>query len=358
MTQTGIAQQLPLPFPGALFPPQLDWLCSPAQIEHTLLWLYYLNAWKKARQQLLYPDRQGLCQLQAIILEHAVKLGMVKATAYLDGTKRFPGEIDVERAAEEGARSLLAHVRNLCDEEFWPPFFPDGSTYYQRFIRPFYRRLTGQDFKMVADAKDALSQEQICDYLRAQLLQLIQRAHTTHRPISLRRLAALCIAPIDLLQVEDNRYHWLDSSECWDELESSDLRKLDTEGYSEIALRYVSPSAEFVFHLPYRTVEPFLLETWLAELRRVPGLSREGATFAGQSIKAEEGLSHPVLDIVHKLGADVSMLFPQKLQDKQDFLSTPRRRDMVWSTRSQEQIESEDTWGDPWDGLWMPPHSW
>jgi hypothetical protein len=275
---------------------------------------------------------------------------MMQATAYLDGEKRFPGELDVEGAVEEGARSMLVHVRNLTDEAYWPPFFPDGSTYYQRFIRPFYRRLTGQDFKLVADARDALSHEQIRDYLREQLLRLIQRAQVSRLPMSTRRLAALCLAPIDLMQVSENRKIWLDSSECWDELDRSDLCKLDPEGHSEIALRYVSPTAEFVFHLPYRTAEPFLSATWLAELQRVPGLSQEYCFFAGQPIALAEGLEHPVMDLVHKLGADISLLFPQKLQEKQSFLSESSHSDLFWSNG----VESED----PWDGLFMPPRFW
>src|SRR5262245_48338974 len=94
------AYQLSLEYTGELFPSRLEWLCQPEQIEYTLLLLYYLNSWRKAQRQLLYADRQGLLEVQALILGHAVRLGQVHAVAYVDGTARFPSELLLDSVAE------------------------------------------------------------------------------------------------------------------------------------------------------------------------------------------------------------------------------------------------------------------
>src|SRR5258708_32257429 len=75
------AYQLPLDYPSAIFPSRLEWLCQPEQIEWTLCQLYYLNSWKHASQQILYADRQGLHEVQALVLEQAAKMGMMQAVS-------------------------------------------------------------------------------------------------------------------------------------------------------------------------------------------------------------------------------------------------------------------------------------
>jgi hypothetical protein len=52
------------PAPGGVPPSRLAWLCQPAQIERTLHLLFSLNHWAKAREQLLYADRQGLYKVK------------------------------------------------------------------------------------------------------------------------------------------------------------------------------------------------------------------------------------------------------------------------------------------------------
>ena len=102
------AYQLPLEYPGALFPSRLEWLCQPEQIEQTLCLLYQLNSWKKASQQLLYADRQGLHETQVLVLEYAAKMGMVQAAIYIDGTRRFPGELLLDSAPQISGGSVCS----------------------------------------------------------------------------------------------------------------------------------------------------------------------------------------------------------------------------------------------------------
>jgi hypothetical protein len=143
MMQQISAYQLPLDYPGAIFPSRLEWLCQPEQIEWTLCQLYYLNSWKQASQQILYADRQGLHEVQALVLEQAAKMGMMQAAMYVDSTRRFPGELLLDSVAENAARGVLIHMRGLRDPDIWPPFCPDGDRVYQQSIRPLYKRITG-----------------------------------------------------------------------------------------------------------------------------------------------------------------------------------------------------------------------
>lgn len=344
--------QLPLDYPGAIFPSRLEWLCQPEQIEQTLCLLYYLNTWKKASQQLLYADRQGLREVQALILEQATKMGMIQPALYLDGTRRFPGELLLESAAASAARGVIIHLKGLRDPEIWPPFSPDGDRMYQLFIRPFYRRLTGKDCKLVADvAAETLDPVRMRDYIQERLNRLISQAQLTRRPLSARRLAALCIAPIDLLHIRDNRLYFLDSYDSWDELDISDQRKLDPEGYSEIAFRYRSATAEYVFHLPLRWSETFLSPEQVCELQKMPGISQEYGIFQDRRLEEEESGQRPAREILQDLGVDIASVCPHKLLDKESYLAKPAIRDILWPTREDDHEEWED---DPWDGICLP----
>jgi hypothetical protein len=346
------ATQTPPGYPVAIFPARLEWLCQPAQIEQTLRLLYYLNFWKRARHHLLYTDRQGLFTVQFLILLHALKTGMVHATTYLDGTCHFPGELLLDSAAESAARGILAHVRGLTNPEIWPPFQREGDAIYQNYIRPLYRRITGQDAKYSAQAIHAVEFEQLRAYIQERLYTLVRHAQETRQPLSTRRLAALCLAPADLLPIRGNRHHFMETCANWKDLDNSDLRRLDPEGYSEIVLQYDSPSASFAFHLPYRQVEKGMLARDLYELRRTPGTSQEHGIYQGQPIDDDESQLQPVREILQDLGVDILCVCPRGLLDRATFRATGSRRDLSSSLPACEPADWPD---DPWDDLSLPP---
>lgn len=347
------ASQLPLGYPAAIFPARLEWLCQPEQIEQSLRLIYYLNYWKKAQQQLLYADRQGLCEAQAFVLEHATKMQAVRPTVYLNGTRRFPGELLLDSVVENAARGILVHLKGLNDPLIWPSFEPEGDRFYKQFIRPFYKRVTGKDFKFVTDAADVLDIARIRGYLQERLNKLITQAKTARQPISTRRLAVLCIAPVDLLHIRDNRYYFLDTYDSWGELDISDQRKLDPEGYSEIVFQYTSASAEFVFHLPFRRAELFLPDERLRELQRAPGISQERGIYQGQAIDDEESVKRPAREILQDLGVEIGRVCPHELQDKAAFLAKAADSKSLWPTH---HYEHEDWSDDPWDCTCLPPN--
>jgi hypothetical protein len=337
---------------AAILPSRLAWLCQPEQIEYTLYLLFCLQFWKINNHQVLSADRQGLQEVQALVLEEAYRRGAVQAVTYLDESQRFPGDLLLESAADSAARGVLIHLKNLSDPEFWPPFVPEGSGVYQQFIRPLYKHITGQDFPRVADALNALEQEQIHAYIQAHLQRLVERSKTTRRPIPLRRLARLCIAPVDLLPIRENRLYFLDGFDTWKDLDISDRRKLDPEGGSAIAFRYAGPTAEYVFHLPYRRAEIFLSDELLRSLWQRPGTSLERGIFQGQVIDETEGLKHPAKEILQDLGVDIVSVCPHELVDKQTYLARPAVRDLLWpTTKSDPQAWADD----PWDSLVLPP---
>jgi hypothetical protein len=351
-TQPSNASQLPLEYPQALFPSRLAWLCQPEQIEHTLLLLFYLNGWKKANQQLLYADRQGLQAVQALVLEQAVKTGAMQAIGYMDGTDRFPGELLLESAASNAARGVLITVRDLCNPDIWPHFYPDGTETYKRFIRPLYRRISGKDCKLVADALGLLRFEQIRDHIEERLQRLVEQAKVTRRPLPLRRLACLCIAPIDLLHIRDNRLYFLDDYTTWDDLDVCDLRKLDPEGFSKVVFQYSSPTAEYLFHLPFDRAIQFMPAGCIYELERAPAAGQERGSAQGQPIDEAAGLEYPVKTILQDLGVDIAAVCPHKLLEKETYLAHPAIRDLLWPTRGLDQDGWDD---DPWNGVCLPP---
>lgn len=351
--QSTSTSQLSAENPSAIFPARLEWLCQPEQIEYTLKLLFCLNFWKKASHKFLYADRQGLGEVQAFVLEQAVRTGIVRATAYLDGTRRFPGELLLDSVAENAARGVLIHLKGLNDPQIWPPFHPEGDPIYRNFIRPLYRRLTGKDFKFVADAVEALDIAPLREYIEGHLHSLVGQARARRQPLPLGALAALCIAPVDLLHIRDNRLYFLDSYDTWGDLDISDQRKLDPEGYSEVAFEYSSESAEFVFHLPLRWAEMFVLGARLRELQRAPGISQERGIYEGKVIDDEVSQEYRPREILQDLGVDIRRVCPHELQDKEIFLARPSIREILWPTR---YYEHEDWSDDPWDCVCLPPN--
>lgn len=345
------ADQLSLEMYEPIFSTRLDWLCQPDQVEDTLRLLYALQGWKQARQQLLYADRQGLQEVQALVLARATLLGTVQAVTYLDGTRRFPGELLLESAAEEAARGVLVHLQGLCDPDIWPPFCPDGDTIYIHWIRPLLRHITGQDFKLVAETKGVLSQSQLRDYIQAHLHRLVERTRRTRKPLPLRSLANLCIAPVDLLRIRDNRASFLDGYDTWGDLDESDLRKLDPEGYSEVAFQYSSPTAKYVFHLPFWRAAEFVPAERLRELQRAPGTSQPYGICQGKVLDEKEDLVRPAREILQDLGVDIAEVCPHKLLAKESYLAQPGIRELLWPRCGHDPEDWDD---DPWNGLCLP----
>ena len=337
---------------AAITPARLEWLCQPEQIEHTLCLLWKLHAWQRASDRLLYADRQGLADVQACVLEQATRAGRLHPVTYVDGRQRFPGELLLQTAAEDAARALLIHLHSLGDPDVWPPSLPKGDRLYQRYIRPLFRRITGHTYQRAAQAATALEVGQIQRYIQDRLDQLIERARATGQPLCTLRMAALCLAPIDLLPIRENRAYFLDSYESWDELDESDQRKLDPEGYSQVAFAYQSASAAFVFPVSLRRAETFVSAERIRELQKWPGRRQEQGIIEGVPLHDEDSLAHPPKDMLQELDVEIARVCPHELGDKASYLARPTMRDLLWPTVEQDS----QTWAnDPWDGLCLPP---
>lgn len=336
---------------GVLLPSRLEWLCLPEQIEHTLSLLFALNSWKRAATLLLFADREALQEVQCLVLAYAYQGGSIQAVTYLDGTGHFPDSLLLGSAAENAARGIHIHLTSLCDPAIWPPFWPDGDRVYQQYIRPLCKRITGNDFPCVADAAEALEITQIRAYIQERLHKLVTHAKQTRQPIPSRSLGKLCIAPVDLLPIRANRVYFLDGYDTWDDLTRADLRHLDPEGESQIALRYASPTAEFVFHLPFRQASLFVSAERLHELQRTPDTSQERGVYQGRLINDAESLQRPAQEILEEMGIASAKVCPHHLEDKQTYLARPEIRDLLWPTREYDHEEWNE---DPWDGLCLP----
>lgn len=335
----------------AILPSRLEWLCQAGNIEATLRHLFWLRAWTKAQHSLLYGDRQGLQEVQALLLEQASRMGVIQPAAYLDGPGQFPGTLLLDQVGERAAWNILMHIQSVNDPDLWPPLTLEGDRTYQRFIRPLYRRITGRDFPLVREALHVLEQDPLGIILQGKVQELVERAKLMRQPISRHRLANLCLAPMDVLPIRENRQYYLDHYETWRNLDSSDLRKLDPEGESQIAFQYTSTTAHYVFHLPFRRAERFLSAELLAVLQRTPGTSQERGVFQGRELDDAEGLLYPPKEILEDLGVNIARACPRELIAKEVYLAQPAVRDVLWPIAH----EAYDWTDDPWDGLCLPP---
>ena len=293
--------------PGGLPPSRLEWLCQPAQIERTLHLLFYLNHWAKAREQLLYADRQGLYQVKAALVQHAVAAELIRPVAFIDGSAVFAGDYSFDLAADMATEVFLDRLAMLFEEEVHLPAHADeiDST-----VLGLFARIAGHELTSRADI-ETLDMEQVKAFLLECLEALVAQARSTRQPISGSDLAALCIEPVDLLDI-----HWSRNrpSPRWDELDEGEAIQLDPEGLSLIAFEYDSTTAHYVFHLPFRVAERFLPEQLVRELRKRPSDSRECGVFFGRTITEAESQEHPIEEILRELGVDIAAVCPHELE--------------------------------------------
>jgi len=78
------------PAPGGIPPSRLAWLCQPERIERTLHLLFSLNHWAKARERLLYADRQGLYRVKAAVVQQAFASGLVSLVSTPTAQRALP----------------------------------------------------------------------------------------------------------------------------------------------------------------------------------------------------------------------------------------------------------------------------
>jgi len=321
--------------PGGIPPSRLEWLCRPAQIEQTLRLIFSLNHWAKAREQLLYADRQGLYKVKAAVVQQAVAAELISPVAYIDGSAAFARDYSLDLAADMATKVFLDRLAMLFEED---EHLPEGADGIDSPVLSLFAGITGHEPTSRADI-ETLDVARIKAFLLECLEALVAQARSTCQPISGNDLAALCIEPIDLLDI-----HWSRNrpSPRWDELDESEATRLDPEGLSLIAFKYDSSTAHYIFHLPFRVAERFLPEQLVRELRNRPKDSREYGVFFGRTITETESQEQPVEEILHELGVDIAAVCPHQLVDKQEYISQLASRYSFWEGDEDEDDEDED----------------
>jgi len=309
-----------------LTPSQLEQLCQPEQLERTLYLLFNMNHWAKAREQLFFVDRQGLYAVKAALLRQAYAIGAIEATAYIDGTPGFGKDIALAIAAEVAAEGVIERLAGLSDPD---PYMSDIHEKFNSMACQFYADMTGKEVTSASDV-GTLDNEEVREYIYARLQELEFEARTTHQPIPCDELAALCVAPTDLLCIQDHRYYYLETWDSWNSLDASDLRKLDPEGLSLIAFQYNSSRARYAFHLPFRTAEAVLPAQQIHKLKDAPSTSREFGEYYGRPITESESLQRPIREILWELGVDIGAICPRQLNNKQEYMLAQILRDAQW----------------------------
>jgi hypothetical protein len=310
---------------AGMLPDALSALCGADYIVDTLRAIFHLNHWAKARDRLLYLDRQGLYQVKARILREAYRQGQIQLVSYIDGSGGFP--------ALDETQTLFATERIADDVSDENPV-----------ARDLYRQVIGREIGP-SETVDRADLPIIEAYIRERLRDLRSDALSTRRAIPTSALKALCLDPDDLYEyfpaVEHARFH-LD----WDDLDESDLRVLDPEGLSLVTFRYRSPDAGFTFHLPFRVAEQFVAEQELYNLQASGG-QREAGEFFGREITEEESLAYPVRELLEKLGVDASVVCPENLVDKDQHVArieAERAARYRWRRMQAERYDFDEEW--------------
>lgn len=319
---------------------RLAWLCQPAQIEQTLRLLFSLNHWAKGREQLLYADRQGLYMVKAAVIQQAVTARLINAVAYIDGSAAFARDYSFNLAADMATAVFFETLAMIFEEDECFPEDVDDSA--SPFLSLF-ANITGRELTSHADI-ETLDVEQFKAFLLERLQALVAQAMSTRQPISSTDLAALCIEPIDLLDI-----HWSRNrpSPRWDELDESEAYQLDPERLSLIAFAYDSPTAHYIFHLPLRVAERFLPEQSVRALRERPEESREYGVFFGRTITETESQEHPVEAILRELGVDIAAVCPHQLIDKREHISQLASRYPFWEDDEDDEDQDDEDWEMP-----------
>jgi hypothetical protein len=331
------------PAPGGIPPSRLAWLCQPERIERTLHLLFSLNHWAKARERLLYADRQGLYRVKAAVVQQACAVGLVSPVSYIDGSAGFARQFSLDLAADIATEVFIERLAMLIEGDEYLPTDEEES---DSTVLRLFARIMGHQATSRADI-EALDAEGTKAFLQEHLEALIAQARSTRQPIPDSELAALCVEPVDLLDVRWSRNR---PSPRWSGLDESEAVQLDPEGLSLIAFEYAGASAHFIFHLPFRVAERFLPEQRVRDLKNRPGTSRECGECFGRTITGAESQEHPLGEILRELGVDVAAVCPYRLTEKQEYVSQMARRFPHWKGNEEDDDEEEDWDDEDWEG--------
>ncbi len=319
--------------PGGILPSRLDWLCQSEQIEQTLHLLFYLNHWAKAREHLLYDDRQGLYQVKTVVLQQAYKVGAISPVTYIDGSETFACDYSFDVAIDIAAEVFTDRLAMSFDGE---DILTDK---FDLDARKLFTRIMGYEAKIPAD-RESLDAERAKIFIRESLQALVEQARSTRQPIPSEELAALFIQPADLFEVHLSRGRLFPS---WDELDEGETKQLDPEGVSLIAFQYDSSTAHYVFHLPFRIAEKFLPQQLVRELQGHTSRSREAGIFYGRAITEAKSQEYPIANLLRELLVDISAICPHGLIKKEQHFRSSR----AWSAPDWDDYEDDDD-GDIW----------
>src|SRR5260370_22614432 len=182
---------------------RLAQLCGAEQIEHTMHLLCALNHWAKARDHLFFADRQGLYEVKTAILGQAHAAGHIEAYAYIDGIEGFGAELAFDMAATIAADGIAWRLEELSTASSIEEYDIDD-----RMVCQFYTSMTGKT-EITSAEVEALDAQHIEAYIRVRLEELEREARDTRQPIPYNKLMELCIAPNDLLYIQDCRFYEL-----------------------------------------------------------------------------------------------------------------------------------------------------
>ncbi|BCL82078.1 hypothetical protein ccbrp13_45430 [Ktedonobacteria bacterium brp13] len=344
--------------PGGMLAIRRQWLCQGQQLEHTLQLLYHLNHWAKASDQLFYIDRQGLYSIKSALLQECYRQGSIQISGYIEGVHLFVQSMTCQIAADLASETVLCRLSEIeqetqDEEELWAL-----ALYQQATGNDYLAQIQNRESEDYEENKEAIKEgetAQLESYIYSTLVKLLELAEQTRQPISIGALSELCIYPTDLLNIHYSRSRYINT---WHDLDESDLRKLDPEGWSLISFHYTNELTQYTFHLPYRIAESFLDTAELERLRKEPVKSREEGLLYGRVISEQESEQFPIASILDALQVNITHICPKALERKTEQYSNS------WHGCTEDLDDDDDNEEDDWspedyqdDGLPKKSHS-
>ena len=289
---------------------QLEYICQPQRRERTLQLVYYLSCWAKSYKRLIPKDRREIYKLRDCILSYAVSLEFLTPEIYINRSDLFSRDLLLCSAPATAARGILRKL-NRWEEG-------DDDMYCQHFLRRWNLH------------HDELHFENLSSLISNKLRLLVNYAIIRRQPLRMIDLAALAIAPVDLLHLNGKNAYLNSSCNSWSKLEEQYLELLDPEGHSRVAFRYTSQNSLYRFSIPYRWAEKVLGAKLINQLPISYEKVRDFGEVAGKELAYWIGLDYPLSGILSELGVTIPHLTRTYLEDTQFYLEKSSLRDILW----------------------------
>ena len=163
-------------------------------------------------------------------MRQAFASGLLRPVPTSTARQALPAEFSLDLAADIATEVFIERLAMLIEDD---EYLPADEEECDSAVLRLFARIMGRRPGSRADI-EALDVEGTKAFLQERLAALVAQARSTRQPIPDSELAALCVEPVDLLDIRWSRNR---PSPRWCELDEREVVQLDPEGLSLIAFR-------------------------------------------------------------------------------------------------------------------------